>query len=112
MVKASVILFLIVASVVAIRPVGADPIEYEDEEEYDIGFDLGDGEFYGGLDIAGIDLTEVIKLPQVECTMTCNTVENNAQLVCAVLGSLGRRIGCSAAVGAAGAVCRYYCSTR
>jgi len=113
MVKASMIACLIVASVVAARAVAADPIEFEEDEEYWTGFDLGDGEFYDGLGIAGIDLAnQVTKPPQVECTLTCNQVESNAQLVCSVLGTLGRRVGCSAAVGAAGAVCRYYCSTR
>ena len=113
MVKASVILFLIVASVFAVRPVGADSIEFEDEEEYQTGFGLGEAEYFDGIWDQGIDLAnELIKPPQVECTLTCNNVESDLMFVCSLLGSSARRVGCMAAVGAGAAVCRYYCSTR
>jgi hypothetical protein len=112
MVKPFAIAFLIVASLIASRPVVADPIEYLDEDEYDIGMELGEADFYEEIQWQGIDLgnLDAPKPPPVECLRVCETVENAAQFACDFLGTPGRRGGCRVGVAAAGAVCRWVCT--
>ena len=114
MVKAFVIASMIVASVIAARSVAADPFEYEDdEEEYDLGFGIGDGEIYDQIWDGGIDLADQAqKPPVVECTLICSQAESNAMFVCGMIPTAVARGACIAAVAGGGAACRWYCTTR
>ena len=114
MVKAFVIASMIVVSVLAARPVVADPIEVDDyDQEYDLGFGIGDGEIYDQIWDQGIDLAnQVQKPPVVECTLICSQAETNAMVACGLISHPVARGACMAAVVGGGAVCRWYCTSR
>jgi hypothetical protein len=114
MVKAFMIASLIVAGLVASRPVVADPIEVEDyDQEYDLGFGIGDGEIYDQIWDQGIDLAnQVQKPPVVECVLMCSQAESEAMFACALIPHPVARGACIAAVTGGGMVCKWYCTTR
>lgn len=114
MVKAFVIASMIVVSVLATRPVVADPIEVDDyDQEYDLGFGIGDEEIYDQIWVQGIDLADQVqKPPVVECVLMCSQAESEALLTCGLISHPVARGACMAAVAGGGMVCKWYCTTR
>ena len=112
MAKAVAIVFLMVVGMIVARPARADLIEVLDQDEWDQEFGTAEynfeiDAFWQGIDFAKPDAP---KPPPVECIRVCEAIENAAQFACDFLGTAGRRGGCRAGVGVAGAVCRWVCT--
>ena len=110
MVKAFVIAFLIVASVIVARPAAGSPPSDPDDDDYFTNRDIAQLQYYDDVLGQGIDVINELKPPTPECLRVCDETANALQLFCNVLGTMRSRAGCLAGVAGAAAVCRYVCT--